>query len=291
MTPGSASATALGVAKRRAAHQLLDHPVVFPDSLADKILHGIDGLSLPTSAAAPGSRGSRFLRAFVAARSRYTEDELSSFFARGCRQYVVLGAGLDTFAYRNPYTPALKVFEVDHPHTQAWKIERLSTAGIPIPGSLTFVPVNFEIEDLAPALHASPAFNSAFPAFFSLLGVTPYLTRDALLRTLAVIAAMPPGSGIVFDYAVPAASLPLFDRIGLSLLSARVARIGEAFHLFLAPQELSSILRGLGFVCVQDLGQQEINSHYFQNRWDGLRIGSRMSRLASAIVCPAQHSW
>ena len=290
MTPRSASATALGVAKRRAAHQLLDHPVVFLDPLAEKILLGIDGLSLPTSAAAPDARGSRFLRAFVAARSRYTEDELSTFFARGCRQYVVLGAGLDTFAYRNPYTPALKVFEVDHPDTQAWKIERLHTAGILIPGSLTFVPVNFETEDLAQVLHASPAFNSALPAFFSLLGVTPYLTRDALLKTLAIIAAMPAGSGVVFDYAVPAASLPLFDRIALSLLSARVARLGEAFHLFLAPQELSGILRELGFVCVQDLGQQEINSRYFQNRQDGLRIGGAIGRLARAIVGPDHYS-
>jgi methyltransferase (TIGR00027 family) len=278
MKAGVASRTALGVARRRAAHQVFDRPVIFRDPLAERIIGHVE--------TTPDFRTSRLLRAFVAARSRYAEDELAGSFMRGVRQYVVLGAGLDTFAYRNPYAPELKVFEVDHPDTQAWKMERLRAACIAIPESLSFVPVNFENEELAQVLKTAPGFDTARPAFFSLLGVTPYLTREGLLITLRAIASMPAGSGVVLDYAVPAASLNLLDRIGLSMLSARVVKIGETFRLFLEPQEFSEMLRTLRFVCTEDLGQQEINSRYFHNRNDGLRIGSAAGRILSATIGP-----
>jgi methyltransferase (TIGR00027 family) len=178
----------------------------------------------------------------------------------------------------------LKVFEVDHPETQAWKKERLRAACIPIPDSLRFIPVNSEHERLVTVLKDTPGFKAACLAFFSLLGVTPYLTRDALLATLGAIASMPPGSGVVFDYAVPAVSLNLLDRIGLEMLSARVAKAGEVFRFFIDPEELSGILLDLGFTCIEDLGQREINARYFQNRHDGLRIGSAAGRILSATV-------
>ena len=111
-----------------------------------------------------------------------------------------------------------------------------------------------------------------------MLGVTPYLTRESLLRSLKMIAAMPPGSGVVFDYAVPASSLHPLERIGLKLLAARVARAGEPFQLFLEPRELASILHDLGFTDVQDLGRHEINARYFQNRTDGLQIRGSIGR-------------
>jgi methyltransferase (TIGR00027 family) len=281
MKAGVASRTALGVARRRAAHQVLDIPVIFEDPLAETIISGME--NVPSRE----SRGSRLLRAFVAARSRYAEDELALFFKRGIRQYVVLGAGLDTFAYRNPYAPALNVFEVDYPDTQFWKRERLEAAGIAIPDSLRFVSVNFEKQDLAEELKNAPGFNPALPAFFSLLGVTPYLTREALLATLQVIAAMPPGSGVVFDYAVPAVCLNPLERLALSILSAKVAQIGEAFRLFLEPHELSAIMRQLGFTSIEDLGQHEINARYFHNRRDGLRIGGAVGRLLRATILAA----
>ncbi len=277
MNAGVASRTALGVARERAAHQALDQPVIFYDPLALRI------------AACPGnaSRGSRALRAFVAARSRYAEDQVSAFFAQGVRQYVVLGAGLDTFAYRNPYAPALRVFEVDYPDTQAWKMERLKLAGIEIPHSVSFVPVNFEEQELSKQLACSPAFDPSGRAIFSLLGVTPYLTKSAFLETLRVIASMPEGSGVVLDYGIPAACLTLTDRVRRQALAARVAMAGESFRLFLLPREISGILHDLGFTRIEDLGPEEINLRYFANRRDGLRIGGASARLLSATVGPS----
>ena len=275
MISGSASRTALGVARRRAAHQVLDDPVVFRDPLAGKVIGG-DG--------AGASRDAKMLRAFVAARSRYAEDQLAASFHRGTEQYVVLGAGLDTFAYRNPHAPPLKVFEVDHPDTQAWKKERLRAARMAIPKSLTFVPVNFEIQDLARELSRAPGFETNRPAFFSMLGVTPYLTKSAFRKTLRMIASMPSGSGVAFDYAVAPAALDLWDRVRLKMLAARVRMAGEAFRLFLEPHELEGTLRELGFTDIQDLGRDEINALYFQNRRDGLQVGGAIGRLLSASV-------
>ena len=155
MISGLVSKTAIGVALRRAAHQVLDHPVVFRDPLAEAMVAGVGA----GQASAGNGRAGRVLRAFVAARSRFAEDELALSFNRGIRSYVLLGAGLDTFAYRNPFAPELEVFEVDHPDTQAWKIARLRAAGIAIPFSLHFVPVNFETQELAQALKDEPAFD------------------------------------------------------------------------------------------------------------------------------------
>jgi methyltransferase (TIGR00027 family) len=176
------------------------------------------------------------------------------------------------------------VFEVDHPNTQGWKREQLRAAAIAIPESLTFVPVNFEKESLDSALRNTPTFDATRPSFFSLLGVTPYLTKEAWLETLAVVAGMAPGSGIAFDYGVPASSLKVWEQIGLEMLSARVARIGEPFRLFLEPEEVSHLLGELGFTDIDDLGQEEINTLYFQNRDDGLRIAGAAGRILSARV-------
>lgn len=285
MNPGVPSRTALGVARRRAAHQLFDFPLIFRDPLAQRIVADLEPVcSFKTRH--PGSRSSRPLPAFIAARSRYTEDQLALFFTRGVRQYVVLGAGLDTFAYRNPYAPELRVFEVDHPATQAWKVERLHAAGIAVPDSLQLIPVDFEHQRLAEVLQTRAGFDIARPAFFSLLGVTSYLTRDALEATLATLASMPTRSGVVFDYAVPAESLSLWDRIGLAGLSARVAQIGEAFRLFFEPEEFSRLLRDLGFAGLEDLGREEINARYFQHRSDGFQIRSAAGRILRATIAP-----
>src|SRR4029077_12503452 len=140
------SKTAFRVALRRAAHQILDDPKVFADPLALSIV----GASAEELRSNPNSQSgiARGMRAFMAVRSRYAEDGLAAAFRDGTRQYVVLGAGLDTFAYRNPY-PGLRVFEVDFPSTQAWKRGRLEAEKIPIPESMTFAPIDFESQTLA----------------------------------------------------------------------------------------------------------------------------------------------
>src|SRR3984957_6851470 len=181
MQEGKFSKTAHRVAIRRAAHQLLDQPKVLDDPLALRII-GTEAADDLRSNPKEHHAFSRAFRAFMAARSRYAEDELARAGPHGVTQYVVLGAGLDTFAYRNPH-PGLRVFEVDHPSTQAWKREQLQAAGIAIPAALTFVPVDFERQTLADGLERG-GFDDRAAAFFSWLGVTPYLTRDACMSTL-----------------------------------------------------------------------------------------------------------
>jgi methyltransferase (TIGR00027 family) len=173
---GRFSRTAHRVAIRRAAHQLFDQPKVLDDPLAVPIIGAEAAEKLCASPRERKHPFARAFRAFMVARSRYAEDQLAKAVEQDVAQYVVLGAGLDTFACRNPDSTNLRVFEVDHPATQAWKLERLQAAGIAIPQSLKFVPVDFERQTLAAGLEQG-GFDSGSPAFFSWLGVTPYLTR------------------------------------------------------------------------------------------------------------------
>jgi methyltransferase (TIGR00027 family) len=198
------SDTALRVALRRAAHQVLDNPRVFEDPLALRILGANDLSELQSHPQWPGeSPLTRALRASLAARSRYCEDELHRSIRRGVCQYVVLGAGLDTFGYRNPYgEEVLRVIEVDHGATQGWKRGRIEEEGIRVPETLTFIPIDFETETLSEGLQRA-GFDRTEPTFFSWLGVTMYLTNRAITGSLEFVASMPSGSGIVFDYMIP----------------------------------------------------------------------------------------
>jgi methyltransferase (TIGR00027 family) len=281
MQEGRFSRTAHRVAVRRAAHQLLDQPRVLDDPLALRII-GTAAAEDLRSNPKEHHAFSRAFRAFMAARSRYAEDELAESVASGVRQYVVLGAGLDTFAYRNPH-PSLRVFEVDHPATQAWKRERLHAAAIVIPASLTFVPIDFEQQTLADGL-ARSGLNTDSAAFFSWLGVTPYLTRQACMTTLAFIAKMPPGSGVVFDFAVDHKLLNFGQRIALAALSRRVAAAGEPFQLFFDPARLQDELKSLGFHRTALLQREQLNARYFKDRKDGLMVRGGLGHLMGAWV-------
>jgi methyltransferase (TIGR00027 family) len=218
----------------------------------------------------------------MVARSRYAEDELAQAFAQGVKQYVVLGAGLDTFAYRNPHA-GLRVFEIDHPATQAWKREQLQAANIAILSSLTFVPVDFERQTLGLGLEQS-GFDTKAAAFFSWLGVTPYLTREACMATLAWISKMPAGSGVVFDFAVDRTLLNWGQRMALDALSRRVAAAGEPFQLFFDPAKLQDELQSLGFHRTEFLQGKQINERYFQDRADGLCVRGAIGHLMGAWV-------
>lgn len=277
------SATAYGVAMRRAAHQVLDSPKVFDDPLALAIV-GAKGQEAKVRAKSSGSRVSRAMRAFMAMRSRYAEDELALAVERGARQYVVLGAGLDTFAYRNPYPASLlHVFEVDHPATQGWKRRRLAEGRIAIPESMTFAPVDFESQTLAEGL-AGAGFRTDRPTFFSWLGVVPYLTGSAVRETLGFVASLPAGSEVVFDYALPPASLSLVQRLAFNALASRVAARGEPFQTFFDPPALAGELRQIGFGDVEDLGMKEMNERYFKGRADGLRVSGSLAHVMKARV-------
>ncbi len=281
MEEGKFSRTAQRVAIRRAAHQLLDRPRVLDDPLALRIIGSAAEQELRSNPKEHHAF-SRAFRAFMAARSRHAEDELASAVAHGVTQYVVLGAGLDTFAYRNPHAD-LRVFEVDHPDTQEWKREQLQTAGIAIPPSLTFVSIDFEHKTLTEGL-AQSGFKASGAAFFSWLGVTPYLTHEACMTTLSFIARLPAGSGVVFDFAVDPTLLNPGQRQSLDALSRRVAGYGEPMQLFFDPKKLQDELKTLGFHRTEFLQGKELNARYFKDRNDGLLVRGSIGHLMAAWV-------
>jgi methyltransferase (TIGR00027 family) len=278
MEQATPSRTALRVALRRAAHQLYDSPVVFQDPIAIPILGETYAEELRRTPLRPERTFSIAMRAFLVARSRYAEDNLGRAVAAGVRQYVLLGAGLDTFAYRNPY-PSLRVFEVDHPATQQWKRELLQRSHIPIPDSLTYAPVDFEIQSLPQQLQ-SAGFDLDAPTFFAWLGVVPYLTQAAFRATLAFIASRPEDSGLTLDYGQPRSALSYLERLAHDSLASRVQLAGEPFQLFFTPAEIAAEFSG--FHSLEDLGSTEINARYFHGRTDQLALRGKAGRLLCA---------
>ena len=283
MQPSIPSRTALRVALRRAAHQLYDaRPLVLDDPIAVPILGDFYAEELRRTPMRPDRPFSVSLRAFLVARSRYAEDTLALAVAQGVTQYVLLGAGLDTFAHRNPH-PRLRIFEVDHPATQQWKRELLATSALPTPANLIYAPVDFERQSLPERLH-SAGFNPQVPTFFAWLGVVPYLTLEAFRATIAFIASQPRGTGVVLDYSQPRSALPFFEKLAHDSLAARVKLAGEPFQLFFTPAEIATELTSnrAAFHNLEDLGSSEVNARYFASRTDNLKILGSASRLLSA---------
>jgi methyltransferase (TIGR00027 family) len=279
MEEASPSKTALRVALRRAAHQLYDAPpLVLNDPIAVPILGNTYAEELRRTPTRPDRPFSVSLRAFLVARSRYAEDTLARAVDHGVTQYVLLGAGLDTFAHRNPH-PHLRVFEVDHPATQEWKRELLVAGALPTPSNLTYAPVDFERQSLCEQLLAA-GFDQAVPTFFAWLGVVPYLTLEAFRSTIAFVVSQPAGSGVVLDYGQPRSALPFLEKLAHDSLAARVKLAGEPFQLFFTPPEIAAELTA--FRNIEDIGSSEINARYFANRTDSLKLLGSAVRLLSA---------
>jgi methyltransferase (TIGR00027 family) len=266
MQTGKPSRTALRVAIRRAAHQIADPPSVLNDPIALRLIGPGYENDLQRAMHPVG----RDFRAFMAARSRYAEDHLARAFTAGVRQYVILGAGLDTFAYRHSF-PHLRVFEVDFPATQEWKRSLLVDASIQLPPNLTFVPLDFEHKSLEDGLREF-GVDLAAAAFFSWLGVAPYLTLEAFRATIAAIARFPDCSAVTFDYTFPPDSLSPARRAIFDRLAGRVALAGEPFRLFFTPDQVESELRQAGFRRVEQSDHDALNALYFANRADGLKL-------------------
>jgi methyltransferase (TIGR00027 family) len=271
---GRPSVTAQRAAIQRAAHQLLESPRIFDDPLALAVIGAEAEAALRADPRVFQTPHRRRQRANIAARSRYAEDELAKAVRRGVRQYVILGAGLDTFAYRRPAADeaGLHVLEVDHPATQAWKRGHFARRGMVPARRLTHVPIDFERQRLEDALSAA-GLDRREPAFFSWLGVTIYLTRDAVLGTLRSVAAMPRGTAIVFTYAQSPDTLNPEQRESFDFVAERVAELGEPWRTFFDPPALAQDLRKIGFAATEDLGPAEIHARYFARRSDGLAPG------------------
>jgi methyltransferase (TIGR00027 family) len=249
MQDGQPAWTAIEAAACRAAHQISENGSIFLDPFARAILGEKLCEVADKNAADPLYRA---LRLFIAARSRFAEDAISAAAARGVRQLVVLGAGLDTFGLRNPHASVgLRVFEVDHPATQAWKRERLAQAGLHVRPSVTFVGVDFTTQSLGDCLGIG-GFDAAAPAFFTWLGVVPYLTRSAIDPVLRFIAEIPE-SEVVFDYTEPLENYPAERRARIAALSERVAARGEPWLSYFDAAKIAGLLQTLGFTELEDI--------------------------------------
>src|SRR5207249_2633770 len=213
-------------------------------------------------------------------RSRYAEDKLEAAIRRGVGQYVIIGAGFDSFALRRrDLAHSLLVFELDHPATQQTKIRRLTQLGLAIPNNVQFVPMDFEKEDLCTALQQS-RYQSQRPTFFSWLGTTHYLSKAAILSTLeSLVACSAPDSEVVFDYSLPRASVPPEEARTMRRLERFTSRRGEPLISHFDPEELSNELRLLGYGVVEDLSGAEQRDRYFRGRSDEIGRASCRERV------------
>ena len=260
MKHGGASRTALGAAGHRAAHQVLERGIVFVDPLALAILGPDAEQAIAVAKEQPERRG---LRLFVAMRSRFAEDAARRAIDHGARQILVLGAGLDTFAYRLQAPEDLRIFELDHPATQADKRRRLAEARIAEPAHVAYVAHDFEHGSLAQALRAG-GLEPERRAFVLWLGVTPYLTEDAVFGTLGELARFPGGVEVVFDYANPPHAIAdASARNAHNELAERVAASGEPFRCYFDTAALHARARELGFSEIEDLDRAALVARFF----------------------------
>jgi methyltransferase (TIGR00027 family) len=283
---GGASTTAVLLAAVRAAHFAVDEPRILADPLAGKLAGEFaDGL-IARLQADPSALPTRFM---AAARSRWAEDTLVEDLTEGVDQYVLLGAGLDSFAYRRPEPDdGLKIFEVDQPPTQAWKRQRLSDVGIQVPRSVRFVPVDFETQDLDDEL-ASAGFDPGRRAVVAWLGVADYLTTAALGATLDRIASWAPGTRLVLDYDLPPGHWDSFegwDGEVMRNLASWVARLGEPWISYYTPGEMGALLRVHGYGAVEHLDFHGVRSRYMRGCLPGAPGPHPWQRLVRATVAP-----
>jgi methyltransferase (TIGR00027 family) len=275
--------TALTAAAARAAHLVVDRPpFIFADTLAESLLGDQAEEFLAYHRNHGGHPVLAGARTQTVIRARLTEQLLASHIDEGVDQYLILGAGLDSFAYRSPLAGRVSVFEVDHPATQELKRERLAAAGLGPSGSVAFVPVDFERTSLLDALRTN-GFDLTRPAVVSWLGVSMYLTRESVGTTLDELAALAAGTRLVMDYMLPA---ELRDEAGttyVDLVAATTAERGEPWLSFFAPQDIAAVLAERGYRTVANLGQREALDADLWQRSDALRP-ARLSMVVQAAL-------
>jgi methyltransferase (TIGR00027 family) len=269
-------------AAARALHREEPQPWVIDDYLA-LLLAGQEGLALldQLRAEVPRPHLLAFSR-WVCVRARFLEDLVEHAVASGVGQYVILGAGLDSFAYRrNDLLNRLQVFEVDHPATQAWKRQRLADVGVELPGGLVFAPVDFERQTLREGLEqAGFAFGQL--AVFSWVGVTMYLTIDAINATLATMEQCRAGARVVLTYNQPRSALSSSDAQITGTMAGLAARMGEPFISRFLSAEIAQVLQQHGFDEITDFGPDEARATYFPGRADVEIAGAQ--RLVAATL-------
>lgn len=274
--------SALSVAHLRAAHQLLDRPLVLDDPLALTILGPEDEAALRAKVEEFDNPVSAIMRTTVAVRSRLAQDCWLDAQWQGVRQYAILGAGLDTSAYRANLPAPAAIYEVDLPGVQQWKRERLRSAGIAEPRHLRFAAIDFARQNLREGM-AQAGFDWQQPAFFSWLGVSMYLCEDEMMQTLSAIVQSAPGSSIVFDYLLDPELLSTMERTSMQIVGARLAAQGEPWRSHFLPEQLEARLRQLGFRHIEHFSKERLSERYLSGRSDGLRLGA-ITRLLRAAT-------
>jgi len=276
MIEGRPSRSAQGMAMHRAAHQIFDRPLLFEDPVALPIIGSEARQALPSF------RDDLAIRAFTVVRSHYAECELRRAVQSGVRQYVVLAAGLDTFACRNG-AAGLRVIEVDSPATQAWKRARMHEEGIASPKSLRLAPVDFEKQTLAEGLHEA-GFQSGQPAVFSFLGAAVFLQASTVMDIAKFVGGLPRQSALIFDYGIVSSALDEAQLAERARVARGLAAVGEPMVTFFDPDVLDRSLRQFGFGDIEDIGYRKMNARYFTDRTDGLRVGHNGRRLIRARI-------
>jgi methyltransferase (TIGR00027 family) len=277
MKDQTASKTALATAYIRAAHQLLDDkPLLLADPATLPLLGTHAAETIRGALARHQSPVGKALRAHVVLRARFTEDRLEAAAAKGVARYILIGAGFDSFALRQPpWARALEIVEVDHPATQSAKRELIAKAGLLEPGNLIFAPADFERDGLGEVL-ARCGIDPGEPAFFSWLGVTMYLEEAAINATLRAIAAFAPGSEVALTFRQP------LDE-NSSMLAARVSDLGEPFVTFFTPEEIEAKLRHTGFSDIDFLTPQKAEALYFTPSRNDLPKPGQTSILCASV--------
>jgi methyltransferase (TIGR00027 family) len=283
MFPGQASYTMVRTAAWRAAHQILDTPRIFEDPVAVGLVPEASEQAIRDNVDDHHSLLNVLLRAAFVYRSRFTEERLAAAAARGVRQYVIIGAGLDTFPWRQPpFAKDIRIFFVDHPSTLAWSTERFRERGLSTPPNVTFVAADLEALELGARLDEH-GFDRETATFCSVLGVTQYISRNATETLLRFVASLPAQSEVVFTSSPPDDEMDS-DALATTVWSvAATAATGEPWLTRLRASEVSGLLTSLGFGEIFHLTPQLAQQRYFSGRTDELKA-TRIEDVFAATV-------
>lgn len=274
--------TALRTALWRALHVELDAPPhVFEDVVGLTLAAPPDGWQRRPDM----SEFTRPFRASILARARFVEDLVADEVARGVRQYVILGAGLDTFAQRRPELAShMRIFEIDQPGPQTWKRRRLTELGFGVPAFLRLVPVDFEAGEMWWDRLVAAGFDPAARAVVASTGVSMYLTRDAIVATLRQVATLAGGSTFVMSFMLPIEMANPELRPGIERAAAGARANGTPFISFFMPADMLALARDAGFKDVRHVSAAALAQRYFAGRTDGLRPPENSEELLVATT-------
>jgi methyltransferase (TIGR00027 family) len=281
---GKPSRTALVTAAARAAHLIVDRPPwIFEDTLAEALMGEAGSALIALHRQDPTTPRLASLRVAICTRSRYSEHRVAAAVDRGVRQYVILGAGLDSFAYRAEVPGDVWVFEVDHPVTQAWKRQGLAAAAIPIPSRVRFVPVDFTVDSLAQQL-CEQGFDRSRPVIVSWLGVTQYLSVEAIRSTLLALGSLGPPVELVMTYVLPDELRDQStDKPWAEFFMPGAAAVGEPWITFFTPEDIDRLIEQAGMTIIENVGGKDSIEPSLWQRSDAL-VPHELPRLVWATT-------